>query len=129
MRGPGGEADELWAAVAEPTRRRLLDALLARGEATATTLGAELPVTRQAVAKHLAVLERVGLVEGRREGREVRYAVRPERLDEASQSMARVAAGWDERLATIKRLAESVHRERPSPTRRGGKTKRSRTTR
>jgi hypothetical protein len=75
------------------------------------------------------VLKRVGLVEGRREGREVRYAVRPERLDEASQSMARVAAGWDERLAAIKRLAESVHRERPSPTKRDEKTKRSRTTR
>ena len=52
------EADELWAAVADPTRRRLLDVLLAQGEATATTLAAELPVTRQAVAKHLGVLDR-----------------------------------------------------------------------
>jgi hypothetical protein len=59
-------ADELWAAVADPTRRRLLDVLLARGEATATALAAELPVTRQGVAKHLAVLDRAGLVEGRR---------------------------------------------------------------
>jgi DNA-binding transcriptional ArsR family regulator len=124
MRRPGGEVDELWAAVAEPTRRRLLDVLLARGEATATTLGAELPVSRQAVAKHLAVLDRVGLVEGRREGREVRYTVRPERLDEAIRSMARVAAGWDERLAAIKRLAESAHRERPSPTKPDEKSKR-----
>jgi DNA-binding transcriptional ArsR family regulator len=101
------EADELWAAVADPTRRRLLDVLLAQGEATATTLAAELPVTRQAVAKHLAVLDRAGLVQGRRRGREVRYAVRPERLDAARQSLANVAAGWDERLATIKRLAEA----------------------
>jgi DNA-binding transcriptional ArsR family regulator len=123
------EVDELWAAVAEPTRRRLLDVLLARGEATATTLAGELPVTRQAVAKHLAVLDRVGLVEGRRDGREVRYAVRPERLDEATRSMARVAAGWDERLAAIKRLAESAHRERPGPTKRDEKTKRRRATR
>jgi ArsR family transcriptional regulator, cadmium/lead-responsive transcriptional repressor len=90
------DADELWAAVADPTRRRLLDVLLAQGEATATTLAAELPVTRQAVAKHLAVLDRAGLVEGRRHGREVRYAVRPERLDAATRSLTHVAAGWDE---------------------------------
>jgi DNA-binding transcriptional ArsR family regulator len=112
----GEEADELWAAVAEPTRRRLLDALLAHGEATATTLAAELPVTRQAIAKHLAVLDRAGLVEGRRRGREVRYAVRPERLDAATRWLARVAAQWDERLVAIKRLAESAAREQPSPT-------------
>lgn len=103
----GDEVDELWAAVAEPTRRRLLDVLLAHGDATATTLAGELPVTRQAVAKHLAVLDRAGLVEGRRQGREVRYAVRPERLDAATQWLARVAAEWDSRLAAIKRLAES----------------------
>jgi DNA-binding transcriptional ArsR family regulator len=107
----GEEGDELWAAVADPTRRRLLDALLAHGEATATTLASELPVTRQAVAKHLAVLDRAGLVEGRRQGREVRYAVRPERLDAATQGMARVSAQWDERLAAIKRLAEASTRE------------------
>jgi DNA-binding transcriptional ArsR family regulator len=106
-----GEPDELWAAVAEPTRRRLLDILLARGEATATSLAGELPVTRQAVAKHLAVLDRAGLVAARRHGREVRYAVRPERLDAATRSMARVAADWDARLAGIKRIAEASSRE------------------
>lgn len=103
----GEEVDELWSAVADPTRRRLLDVLLAHGEATATTLAGELPVTRQAVAKHLAVLDRAGLVESRRQGREVRYAVRPERLDDATRWLARVAAEWDARLATIKRIAES----------------------
>jgi DNA-binding transcriptional ArsR family regulator len=101
------EVDELWSAIADPTRRRLLDVLLAEGQATATTLAGELPVTRQAVAKHLAVLDRAGLVEGRRQGREVRYAVRPERLDAATRWMTRVAAEWDDRLAAIKRLAES----------------------
>jgi DNA-binding transcriptional ArsR family regulator len=105
-------ADELWAAVADPTRRRLLDVLLARGEATATALAAELPVTRQGVAKHLAVLDRAGLVEGRRQGREVLYAVRPEQLDAATSWMARVAAEWDERLNAIKRLAEAAEHER-----------------
>ncbi|HWF32445.1 MAG TPA: metalloregulator ArsR/SmtB family transcription factor [Solirubrobacteraceae bacterium] len=105
------EDDALWAAVADPTRRRVLDALLERGEATTTTLAEGLPVTRQAVAKHLVVLDRVGLVAGQRSGREVRYAVRPERLDDAAAAMARVAAQWDRRLARIKRLAESVQAE------------------
>jgi DNA-binding transcriptional ArsR family regulator len=102
------EEDALWAAVADPTRRRVLDALLEHGEANTTTLAEGLPVTRQAVAKHLVVLDRVGLVAGRRHGREVRYAIRPERLDDAAEAMARVAAQWDRRLARIKRLAESV---------------------
>jgi DNA-binding transcriptional ArsR family regulator len=116
----GEEVDELWAAVADPTRRRLLDVLLARGEATATTLAGELPVTRQAVAKHLAVLDRAGLVEGRRLGRELRYAVRPDRLDAATRRMARVAAEWDERLAAIKRLAESAEQQSRRTTRHEG---------
>lgn len=104
---PDTNVDELWAAIGEPMRRRLLDALLARGEATATTLASELPVTRQAVAKHLAILDRAGLVEAHRSGREVRYRVRAERLDEARRSVARVADGWEKRLGAIKRLAEN----------------------
>ncbi|WP_051367275.1 ArsR/SmtB family transcription factor [Hamadaea tsunoensis] len=110
--------DELWAAVAEPSRRRVLDLLLARGEATPTTLAAQLPFTRQAVAKHLAVLDRAGLVEARRSGREVLYAVRPDRLDEAARAMAaaarqmaEAAARWDRRLVAIKRLAEAARKD------------------
>jgi DNA-binding transcriptional ArsR family regulator len=110
------EADDLWSAVADPTRRRVLDVLLDRGEATATIVAGELPVTRQAVAKHLAVLGRAGLVEGRRQGREMRYAVRPQRLDAAARSMASVAAEWDARLAAIKRIAEAAAREQTTPT-------------
>jgi DNA-binding transcriptional ArsR family regulator len=102
------EEDALWAAFADPTRRRVLEALLEQGEATTTTLAELLPISRQGVAKHLAVLDRVGLVAGQRHGREVRYAVRPARLDDATESMARVAAKWDKRLARIKQLAESV---------------------
>jgi len=105
------EDDALWAAVADPTRRRVLEALLEQGEATTTTLAQGLPITRQAVAKHIVVLNRVGLVAGQRQGREVRYAVQPERLDDAADSMARVAAQWDRRLARIKRLAESLQAE------------------
>lgn len=101
------DADRLWAAIADPTRQRLLDLLLASGEATATTLARNLPITRQGIAKHLAVLERAGLVEATRTGREVRFAVREERLDQATRRMARILARWDDRLATIKRIAET----------------------
>jgi DNA-binding transcriptional ArsR family regulator len=102
------EEDALWGAVADPTRRRVLDSLLEHGEATTTMLAQGLPVTRQAVAKHLVVLGRVGLVTGRRRGREVHYTVRPERLDDAAEAMAQVAAQWDRRLARIKQLAEAA---------------------
>ena len=94
-------------AVADTSRRRVLDLILAHGEVTPTALAAELPFTRQAVAKHLAVLDRAGLVEGKRTGREVRYSVRPEHLDVAVRAMAKVAARWDARLTAIKRVAES----------------------
>ena len=92
--GPGQGVDEVLAALADPTRRRLLDVLAARGEATATSLAVDLPVSRQAIVKHLAVLDRAGLVEGHRQGREVRYAVQPERLDATARWMAGLAAEW-----------------------------------
>lgn len=98
---------EVLTALVDPTRRRVLDAVASRGQATATALAAGLPVSRQAVVKHLAVLDRAGLVEGRRAGREVHYAVRSERLTATARWMAGVAAEWDGRLAAIKRLAES----------------------
>jgi DNA-binding transcriptional ArsR family regulator len=98
--------DEVLAALADPMRRRLLDVLGSRGAATATVLAGHLPVTRQAVVKHLAVLERAGLVAPRRAGREVYYEVRPDRLDATARWMAGLAATWDRRLSAIKRLAE-----------------------
>lgn len=104
------DEEELWSAVGDPSRQRILDLLVARGQATATALAAELPFTRQAVAKHLAILERAGLVESHRRGREVLYVVRAARLDEATQALARVAARWDRRLHAIKRIAEDLHR-------------------
>ena len=106
-----GEEEELWAAVGDPSRRQVLDVLLSHGEATPSSLALELPLSRQAVTKHLAVLDRAGLVEGRRQGREIRYAVRPERLDAAARAMEQAAARWDERLLAIKQLAETAHRE------------------
>ena len=98
--------EEVFAALADPTRLRLLDLLAADGEATATTLAGHVPVSRQAVVKHLAVLDRAGLVEARRSGREVRYAVRPHGLSAAASWLATRAAEWDTRLASIKRIAE-----------------------
>ncbi len=121
MGAAGRDGDVLWAAVGDPTRRQLLDVLLSLGEATPTRLAEDLPVTRQAVAKHLAVLDRAGLVDGRRDGREVRYAVLSDRLDEVSRAMARVAAGWEERLATIKRLAEAAQATEGVKTRDPGR--------
>ncbi|MEV0573371.1 metalloregulator ArsR/SmtB family transcription factor [Streptomyces sp. NPDC050392] len=116
-----GEAvDSVLAALADPTRRQLLDQLAARGEATATTLAERLPVSRQAVVKHLAVLDAAGLVAGTRVGREVRYAVRPAALDATARWMASLAADWDLRLATIKRVAEAAEREAHPPRSDGG---------
>src|SRR2546430_7287717 len=97
--------EALLEAVADTSRRRVLDLILAHGEVTPTALAAELPFTRQAVTKHLTVLDRAGLVASSRHGREARYSVRPEPLDPAARAMAKVAAPWDARLATLKRLA------------------------
>ncbi len=101
--------DDLWEAVADPTRRKLLDLLVARGQATATTLTTEMPVSRQAISKHLALLQRVGLVDGHRQGREVRYEVREQRLAEATGALSEVAKRWDRRLRVIKQFAEEAH--------------------
>jgi ArsR family transcriptional regulator, cadmium/lead-responsive transcriptional repressor len=103
--------EKLWAAVAEPGRRQLLDVLIAHGEATPTTLAKELPFTRQAVSKHLAVLLDAGVVAQRRAGREVRYTVQPERLEAAAQAMTAAAERWNARLRMIRNLAEAAHRD------------------
>ena len=108
MSRPAVVEEDLLEAVADTSRRRVLDLILAHGEVTATELATELPFTRQAVAKHLAVLDRAGLVEGNRHGREVRYSVRPEQIDVAARAMAKVAARWDARLEAIKRMAEDL---------------------
>src|SRR5436309_13852847 len=107
------EEERLLEAVSDVSRRKVLDLLLAHGEITPTALAAELPFSRQAVAKHLAVLDRAGLVAASRSGREVRYSVRPEHLDVAVRAMAKVAARWDARLDAIKRLAETKAAPRP----------------
>lgn len=109
--GAAEVVDSVLGALADPTRRQLLDLLAAQGEATATTLAEGLPVSRQAVVKHLAVLDAAGLVAGSRVGREVRYTVRPATLDATARWMATLATDWDRRLANIKRVAEAVERD------------------
>jgi DNA-binding transcriptional ArsR family regulator len=102
--------DALWSAVGDPTRRRMLDLLLADGGGTATTLSEQLPVTRQAVAKHLGLLDRVGLVHGTPVGREHRYEVDARQLAKAVAQLSAVGTTWDARLQRIKRIAERIER-------------------
>jgi ArsR family transcriptional regulator, cadmium/lead-responsive transcriptional repressor len=100
--------DGLWSAVGDPTRRRLLDQLLSDGDGTATSLSEHVPVTRQAVAKHLDVLDRAGLVHASAVGRERRYRVDEAQLARAVAQLASVGATWDARLRRIKRIAEAI---------------------
>jgi DNA-binding transcriptional ArsR family regulator len=99
-------------ALADPNRRYVVEALAERADATATELAAELPVTRQAVAKHLAALNEAGLVESRREGRETRYELTPGPLAAAMEWMAGVGADWDARLAALRRHLDSSRKRR-----------------
>jgi ArsR family transcriptional regulator, cadmium/lead-responsive transcriptional repressor len=113
--------DDLWSAVGDPTRRRLLDQLLSDGGGTATSLSNHLPVTRQAVAKHLDVLDRAGLVHATTVGRERRYRVDDAQLARAVAQLASVGATWDARLRRIKQIAEAIHQsQQRSPNEKEG---------
>lgn len=103
--------DRLWSAIGDPTRRRMLDLMLAGGGGTATSLSAQLPVTRQAVAKHLIVLDRAGLVHGTTAGREKQYRVDARQLARAAAQLADVGAAWDRRLRRIKEIAEAIEKK------------------
>ena len=109
--------DDLWSAIGDPTRRRLLDLLLAGGDGTATTLSQQLPVTRQAVAKHLGVLDRVGLVRAAAAGREKRYRIDEAQLARAVAQLNAVGSTWDARLRRIKSDRRG-DRNKPSTTTR-----------
>jgi len=116
----GQTDDELWSAIADPSRRRILDLLVSNGEVSASWLAGRVPFSRQAVSKHLVVLERAGLISRRKQGREVLYLVDADRLDQATRAMAELAAQWDRRLGTIKRLAEAAHAENKKRSRHDG---------
>ncbi|MDQ2753944.1 MAG: metalloregulator ArsR/SmtB family transcription factor [Actinomycetota bacterium] len=116
--GAARPADDIFAAVADPTRRRLLDQLSTEGPRTATELAADYPVSRQALVKHLAVLTTAGLLRPDRHGREVRYLVVPDRLAEATAWMVEVGDRWDRRLALLqRRLAPPAGHGKPEPPR------------
>ncbi|WP_405884510.1 metalloregulator ArsR/SmtB family transcription factor [Streptomyces sp. NBC_01136] len=100
--------EEVLVALADPIRRKMLDILAREGGATSTSLAADLPVTRQAVAKHLTVLDRAGLVRAHRAGREVRYEADLQPLRRTTQWMDTLATQWEHRLNTIKDLAEGA---------------------
>jgi DNA-binding transcriptional ArsR family regulator len=95
--------EHVFDALGDPGRRSLVEAVASRGTATATQLAADLPVTRQAVAKQLAALADAGLLRATRAGRETRYEVTPEPLGDAVAWMVSVGAQWDERLARLGR--------------------------
>lgn len=98
----------MFGALSDPTRRALLAAIAEQPEATATELASELPISRQAVLKHLNALADAGLLDRERAGREVRYRVTPAPLSEAVSWMAEVGGQWDVRLAALSRTFGSA---------------------
>ena len=102
------EIGQVFAALADPTRRRMIEALLRDGTTSVPSLTAALPITRQAVAKHLSTLDHAGLVErAPLEGREVRYRLRDGALGSAAAWLDEAESAWANRLA---RLKDSVER-------------------
>jgi DNA-binding transcriptional ArsR family regulator len=104
---PPSGVGAIFAALADDTRRSVLTAVAERGTATATELAELVPVSRQAVAKHLGVLRDAGLVEAHRSGRETRYQARAAALRPAASWLADADRAWDERLQRLKRRVES----------------------
>jgi DNA-binding transcriptional ArsR family regulator len=118
-----GRVDRVFDALGDPGRRSLVEAVATRGTATATELASGLPVTRQAVAKQLATLADAGLMRATRAGRETRYEVTPEPLEDAVAWMVEVGAVWDDRLARLGRslgVRDSVP-DSESPTERAAR--------
>ena len=124
VRGRSAGADDpasaVFGALSDPTRRALLATIAEHPAATATELASQLPISRQAVLKHLNALTKAGLLDRTRSGREVRYRFTPAPLSEAVDWMTAVGAEWDERLALLRRqfgAGESRHRPRGQPAR------------
>lgn len=103
-------AGAVFEALADPTRRTVLRRVHEHGPVTATELADDLPVSRQAIAKHLTVLRAAGLVESRRAGRETQFVGNAEQLADTGRWLADVSAAWDRRLARLQQRA----RERAS---------------
>lgn len=106
--------DRMWSALGDPTRRRVIDKLVAGGPATASDLARNFPVTRQAIAKHLVVLKSAGLVTSASAGREVRYEIDEHQLARATAQLAAVSDAWELRLQKIRSIAEAIQQESES---------------
>jgi DNA-binding transcriptional ArsR family regulator len=102
---PGVDVGAVFSALADPTRREVVRSLAEESGLTASLLAGQLPITRQAVSKHLNALSDAGLVTARREGRETRYTLTPAPLAEAIDWMTAVGAKWDARLARLAKRA------------------------
>jgi DNA-binding transcriptional ArsR family regulator len=98
---------DVFAALADPTRRHLVERLARDPDGSLTELSADLPVSRQAVTKHLQALQAAGLVTSERRGRETRYRLQPGALRPASAWIDQVGLQWDDRLGRLRRLAEA----------------------
>jgi DNA-binding transcriptional ArsR family regulator len=99
-------AGAVFAALADPTRRHVVRALAERPQVTASSLAAELPISRQAVAKHLAALREAGLAVAEPVGRETHYRLTPAPLTEAMEWIATAGGAWDARLGRLERRLE-----------------------
>jgi DNA-binding transcriptional ArsR family regulator len=110
--GVNEHVDAVFDALGDPTRRRLFDAVASTGPVTATELAGDLPVTRQAVTKHLVVLADAGLVTATRSGREKHYEAVPDALEDARVWLDEVGRHWDARLRALRQHL----RERSDPT-------------
>ncbi len=95
-------ADEVFSALADPTRRSILRAVAERGPVTATALSGDLPISRQAVAKHLVLLRDAGLVAADRAGRETRFTAVAAPLDDLATWAGQTGRRWDDRLARLR---------------------------
>ncbi|MGD9702043.1 MAG: ArsR/SmtB family transcription factor [Acidimicrobiia bacterium] len=107
-RRESGLLDDLFGALADPTRRALLQRLLQHGPETATRLAVDWPLSRQAVVKHLQALVEAGLATPQREGREVRYAATPEPLSSALAWLLESSAHWDQRIERLRRSTAGI---------------------
>ena len=101
-------AEQVFVALADPNRRAILASLAADGPSTATDLAARLPITRQAIAKHLALMAEAGLVTPEHgERRRVRYRLRSAPVQLAQQFLAALAHDWDNRLDALQHYLEA----------------------
>ena len=106
---PPDQLSTIFAALADPTRRHVVETLVREGSTSVPALTSALPISRQAIAKHLTALGDAGLIEradGTSGGREVRYRLRPGALAPASAWLDETAAAWDARLARLKKTVE-----------------------